>query len=529
MIKNLKHFVLAYLLFTTYSFSQNIQWEKSFGGKHDDVLMDVIPTPDYGFIMGGSSISNKNGNKSDNGKGNFDFCIWKMNENGELEWQKSFGGSADDILTSIKLTREGGYILGGTSNSNKSADKTADCLGEEDFWIIKLDPKGNIEWQKILGGENQDILSEISLTKDGGFIIGGSSESNTLVKKENDQSIIFKTDKSKGSLDYWVIKLDKNGNDVWQKSYGGKYLDKLNNVLQLKNGDFLLAGSSNSPISFDKKEVNFGMNDFWIIKINSEGLEQWQKVFGGNKDEYLSSIIELSDENIVLGGSSNSNSGSGNKKEKVNGTDFWLLKIDKDGNELFQEVYDFETNDILISINEADNKDLLLSGYFSTSNNKKSNNLEDFALLKINNSGEEVWRKTIGTKGTDILKKVIISRDKSYVLAGTSDGGNSKEKKSHIGKKDFWILKLKDNIKPEEKLPIEAYPNPTNQFTNVIIGYEYNSGNANLYDLNGRLLDSLKINGERTIPFNISRFPQGIYIIEIITEKENHSIKIIKS
>ena len=96
MIKNLKHFVLAYLLFTTYSFSQNIQWEKSFGGKHDDVLMDVIPTPDYGFIMGGSSISNKNGNKSDNGKGNFDFCIWKMNENGELEWQKSFTAMITD-------------------------------------------------------------------------------------------------------------------------------------------------------------------------------------------------------------------------------------------------------------------------------------------------------------------------------------------------------------------------------------------------------------------------------------------------
>lgn len=111
----LKLLLVAVSLTTLNSYSQDILWEKSLGGKHADYLMDVKATADYGFILAGSSLSKKSGNKTENNKGDLDYCIWKMNEKGDIEWQKSFGGSGSDFLQSIDLTNDGGFILAGTS------------------------------------------------------------------------------------------------------------------------------------------------------------------------------------------------------------------------------------------------------------------------------------------------------------------------------------------------------------------------------------------------------------------------------
>jgi hypothetical protein len=170
--------------------AQDILWEKSYGGKHAEFLFDAIPTPDYGFILAGSSISNKNGNKSDNNKGDLDYWVWKMKENGDLDWQKSFGSDGVDLLQSIKLTNDGGFVLAGTASPNpskggelgadnvtKNSDKKSVGFGDSDFWIIKLDAKGGEMWQKTIGGSGQEKLQSIAKTSDGGYIVGGSSSS----------------------------------------------------------------------------------------------------------------------------------------------------------------------------------------------------------------------------------------------------------------------------------------------------------------------------------------------------------------
>src|SRR6478672_886052 len=123
-------------------YAQDILWEKSYGGRQGDYLFDAQPTPDYGFILAGSSIAGKSGNKTDLNKGDFDYFIVKMNEDGELKWQKSFGGTGADMLQSVRLTNDGGLILGGTSNSSKGKDKKDNSRGGNDFWILKLDAGG---------------------------------------------------------------------------------------------------------------------------------------------------------------------------------------------------------------------------------------------------------------------------------------------------------------------------------------------------------------------------------------------------
>lgn len=212
-------FVLIILIPAVKVFSQEILWEHSYGGKHAEFLYDAIPTPDYGFLLAGSSISNKNGNKTDANKGDLDYWIWKMNEKGTPEWQKSFGGDGVDLLQSVQLTNDGGFILAGTSSSKLSGDKTENSKGQEDFWIIKLDGKGNQIWQRTIGGTGQEKLFSIAQTIDGGYILGGTSSSDKSFPDEKGVEDKYgKTEDSRGGLDYWVVKLNSKGEIQWQKN-----------------------------------------------------------------------------------------------------------------------------------------------------------------------------------------------------------------------------------------------------------------------------------------------------------------------
>lgn len=505
------------------AYSQDILWEKSLGGKQADYLMDAQPTADYGFILAGSSLSKKTGSKTDDNVGDLDYWIWKMDEKGELVWQKNFGGEGSDFLQSIFLTNDGGFILGGNSSSNKGFSKNDDSKGLDDFWIIKLNAKGDEEWQKTIGGSGQEKMQIIKQTKDGGYIIGGSSDS---YKSEDKSEDCF------GSLDYWIVKLDNKGKIEWQKTIGGKYLDELRSLDITFDGGYILGGYSNSPISYCKKEDNKGFGDYWIVKLDNKGTIEWQKTIGGNQDDQLYVIHQTKDNGYIVGGNSNSSSSDDKKKSNQNGTDFWVFKMSEIGEITWQETYDFGKVDILTSIVENDDNTFLLGGFAQSevmgTKKQDKESINDYVILKINPKGEEIWKKSVGSAGEDILKKAIQTRDGGYLLTGTSSGKISRDKNSKIGGNDFWVVKLKDNNKPKIiKVPIEAFPNPTDKFTNVIINHEYNTGTATLYDISGRQLQNFSIT-ENTVPIDLGNLPIGIYIVEIKTNKEKGSVKIIK-
>lgn len=146
----------------------------------------------------------------------------------------------------------------------------------------------------------------------------------------------------------------------------------------------------------------------------------------------------------------------------------------------------------------------------------------DFVALKISVDGEELWRKTIGTDGEDLLKKAIETRDGGYVLAGTTISEKSN------GGADFWIVKLKDAMKlTVDKAVIEAVPNPTSAFTNVIVGYDFDKGTASVHDLMGRQLQEFAVTS-RTVPIDLSQLPEGIYIVTISANNQTNSIKVVR-
>ncbi len=534
----LKLLVISLLLNTTSSNAQDILWEKSYGGKQAEYLFDAQPTADYGFILAGSSISGKTGNKEDANKGDLDYWIWKMDEKGDLDWQKSFGGSGVDLLQSIRLTSDGGYILAGISDSKKGFDKQDDAKGNNDFWIIKLDAKGNELWQKTIGGSGQEKLHSITLTADGGYLLGGSSSSYKSENTSGVADLFGKSENTRGNMDYWVVKLKKDGTIEWQKTLGGKYADELKSVAVLENGNYLLGGTSNSPISGDKTEANLGFNDFWLLQLDKTGNVVWQQTIGGEQDDNLFALTTTKDGGFMVGG--NSNSGTSNTKTKGSekGSDFWVVKFDKEAKMLWQEVYNYGERDVLTSIIENEDNTYLIGGYAQSEVNTTvlskvkrgdKDGINDYIALKISAKGEELWSQTVGSKGEEVMKKLLETRDGGYLLTGTSNGKASKDKNNTIGGNDFWVVKLKDKTKPEkEKLPIEAFPNPAVTFTNVIIGFDYTTGTANVYDINGRQLQSHTLDGNRTLPLEMTSYPTGIYIVEIVTDREKNSIKIIK-
>jgi len=542
MKKNYFYFLLFVPLLMQ---SQNILWEKSYGGKYADYLFDVQPTADYGFILAGSSLSDKSGTKSENNQGDLDYWVWKMDENGKPDWQKSLGGSGFDLLKSIRGTKDGGFILAGTSNSDTGLNKKDSCKGGTDFWVFKLNAKGDEQWQRTIGGTGQDELLSVFQTTDGGYILGGSSSSDativaTMGKKAlttSKKGLTSKSTSSRGSMDYWIVKLNAEGEVQWQKTYGGKYADELRSMEQTKDGGYILGGYSNSPQSGDKTEPSIGIGDYWVVKIDNSGTIEWQRTYGGNGDNQLYVIHQTGDEGYLIGGNSNSTNSLTTKGGTVsNGTDFWLLKVDSKGEEQWSRTYDYGKVDILTSLIENKDHTFLIGGYAQndiTSEStlalkKQDKGINDYIALKIDATGQELWTQSVGSSGEDILRKLIETRDGGYLLAGTSNASSSLDKKSTIGSNDFWVVKLQDkvNIEPA-KVAIEVFPNPVATFTNVIIGYEYTNGTATLVDLSGRTLQQFSITS-RTVPLDLTMYPEGIYIVNIKTDVRTDGLKLIK-
>ncbi|WP_333696644.1 T9SS type A sorting domain-containing protein [Flavobacterium sp.] len=542
-------FLLILLTYGLPLYSQDIEWEKSIGGKHADYLFDAIPTADYGFILAGSSLSGKTGKKLQANQGDLDYWIWKMDEKGEMEWQKSFGGSGLDLLKCIKHTNDGGFILAGNSKSGKSGDKSSELLGGDDIWILKLDAKGNVLWQLALGGEGQDLLGDLIVTQDGGFLIGiNSSSSSTLynqsqtdLKRTDKSKLLLKSTNSFGNLDFWIVKIDRNGDLEWERSYGGQYSDKIQSILESKDGSFLIGGTSNSTeyttstetnLGYAKTEKNYGMLDYCVLKLDKKGELLWEKVFGGDKDDFLMTVVETSKGNYILGGNSWSQV-TGNKDcTNKSGSDFWIIEINVHGEIIWQKSYDIDKNDKLTSMFLGSDESILIGGMAVSETQgtpkRDKEGVGDFVLIKTSLSGDEVWRKYIGSNDQNALSKVFEARDGGYILSGTANGKSSRDRKSSVGREDFWVVKLKDKSKKEVvKETIEAFPNPVETFTNVIVNYEFKSGEIFLYDLSGRLHQNFAIEN-RTIPLNMTGLPRGIYVVKVKTDVQENGLKIMK-
>ncbi|RDC64872.1 T9SS type A sorting domain-containing protein [Adhaeribacter pallidiroseus] len=438
-------------------YPSQVTTNKVIGGSAEDKLAVMQKTKDGGYILGGSSKSGVSGDKTQASKGELDFWIVKLKADGRIEWNKTLGGSKSDQLKALQQTQDGGYILGGTSSSSISGDKSQAGKGQADYWVIKLNADGSKAWDKTWGGTSQDSLSALQQTKDGGYILGGYSYSNKSADKAVD---------SKGAADFWVVKLSATGAKEWDKTFGGSGLDILTSLQQTKDNGYILGGASASNISGDKTQVSRGGLDYWIVKLQADGSKEWDRTAGGDQKDYLTVVRQTADNNYILAGSSNSSDIGGDKSQPSKGkTDYWIVKVDSYGID-WNSTYGGNEDDYLTSIQELDNQKFLLGGYSASGvsgdktepnrgNAAESGTLTaDYWVVKVEKregiSGTyKVWDKTIGGNGQEELIAALPTSNGNYVLGGSSNSGVSGDKtQASKGFRDYWIVDLNLNEMP---------------------------------------------------------------------------------
>lgn len=362
--------------------SASFAWEKSFGGEEHDEVLSLVEASNGDLIAVGITRSF--------GAGMSDCYVLRLSKKGDKLWERSFGGANDDGAISVCKAHGGGFMVAGFTESMGS--------GAADVYLLKIDENGNKLWEKAFGGGGIDLASSVNPTSDGGYIIAGMTESF-----------------GHGSCDFYVIKVDGNGNKVWERTFGGKYYDEALSVSQTLDGGYIVVGVTKS----------FDLGDAYVIKLDKDGNKVWEKAFGGKGYEEVTSFKALSDGGFIVAGFTES-LGSG-------GSDVYLLRLDKDGNKIWEKAFGGSGNEAAFSIDVTVDGDYILAGWTNSFGAGKT----DFYVLKVDKDGKKVWEKTFGGAEDDVAYTVKATLDGGYVVAGwntsVSPDGNA------------YILKLDKN------------------------------------------------------------------------------------
>ncbi|WNI34859.1 T9SS type A sorting domain-containing protein [Chryseobacterium sp. SG20098] len=478
----------------------SIEWQKALGGTHGESANAVQQTSDGGYIVAGNSMSNDGDVTGNHGGG--DYWIVKLNPAGGIQWQKTLGGSNVDDAQSIRQTTDGGYIIAGSSNSGDG--DISGNHGNYDYWIVKLDSNGNMQWQKSLGGSSVDIAQSIQQTSEGGYIVAGSSSSN-----DGDVS------GNHGGGDYWIVKLDINGNIQWQKSLGGSSSEQVNSVQQTFDGGYIIAGTT---VSTDGDiTVSYGNNDFWVVKLDSGGNMQWQKTLGNIGDNIGYYAQQTFDGGYIAVGTSfnSSNLESGLP-------DYWVIKLSNNGTIEWDKYFGGSFHDNAITIRQTPEWDYIVAGWTASNNGQVTNhhgNL-DYWIIKLDSSGNLKWEKTLGGPDFDYLTALELTADNGYIVSG-STGSTSGDVTGHHGMIDAWIVKLSPEQlgipENQQRHKPNLYPNPAKEF--FYLDHLPRESTISITDMSGRKLFSQKYNEEK-IKISTSAFMEGLYMVQVKNREE---------
>ena len=301
---------------TSKMFAQpEIEWERTYGGSESDQGISIQATPDGGFITASYSFSEDGDLNANNGS--TDIWIAKTTATGDIEWQKNYGGSEGDSPHSIKLTPDGGYIMiGGTYSTD--GDVSGNSNGKEDVWVIKLNAEGDLEWEQNYGGSESDWGVDIENVSIGGYMF----IAQTLSSDGDLSNTTYR-----GERDTWVVYISETGQIISHQAHGGSETELPSKILALEDNSFMVVGSSSSIDG--EVSSNLGFSDFWLMKVNLQADLIWEKSYGGSRTEFLEDGIVTQDGGFLLVGESFSS--DGDVSNNVEGFDYWMIKLDENG------------------------------------------------------------------------------------------------------------------------------------------------------------------------------------------------------
>jgi len=385
----MKKFMLTVALFGLLMFSLVIpvgassMWSQTYGGTEKDGALSLVQTSDGGYAMVGYTCSF--------GAGEDDFWLIKTDEVGKMQWNRTYGGTGSDIAISLIETSDGGYALVGYTESFGA--------GSDDFWFVKTDETGNMQWNRTYGGTKGDYAFSLVETADGGYTIAGYTRSYGA-----------------GRDDFWLIHVDSSGNAEWNRTYGGWDDDGAIFLVQTSDGGYALVGMTES----------FGhgsdRDDFWLVKTDSSGNMEWTQTYGGPNNEYGFCLVQTSDGGYAMAGCTYS-FGAGSH-------DSWLVKTDAFGNMEWNQTYGGTDADGTTSLIQTADGGYILAG------STKSFGAGDFDwwLIKTDGAGNMQWNQTYGGSGTDIASSLVETSDGGYAIAGYTFSVGA-------GNSDLWLVK----------------------------------------------------------------------------------------
>lgn len=344
-----------------------------------------------------------------------------------IQWQKTYGGSNSDEPNRIRQTADGGYVIAGRTGSSDG-----DIFGHKggwDLWVIKVDINGAFQWKKVLGGSENDGAYDVFQTQDGGYFLTGTTASNNYDVLGNH-----------GDFDGWAVKLGSLGNIEWQKPLGGSLKDEIWSARQTIDLGYILAGRSRS--SDGDLTENKGLYDCWVVKLDQSGNIEWQKSFGGSKDDEATGVILTTEGGYLVvaeGGSQD-----GDISDPHGSVDYWLIKLSDQGELEWQKNYGGAGADFVSDVLQAEAGDYVITGYTtsdSTGDVGPNNGVFDFWTIKVSSIGELIWQNIMGGSNPDWGRAIAPSSDGSFLIAGTTASFDYDVIGNH-GEFDFWLVKL---------------------------------------------------------------------------------------
>jgi len=468
----MRHFTLFMIFIAISSFNTSAQppdtlWTRTFGGVGPDQSTCMQLTNDGGYIITGYTYSF--------GPGDNDIWLIKTDSTGNEEWTNAFGRDGNDFGSHVQQTRDNGFIIVGTIS-----------LGANGFdvWLIKTDSTGNEEWNRTFGGNEYDGGSCVQETIDDGYIITGYTSSS-----------------GSGNNDVWLIKTDSNGDEEWNRTFGGTEGDGGSCVQQTNEGGYIIAGATHS----------FGAGrrpDAWIIKTNSDGEEEWNRIIGGGSNDYLYSIHQTNDGGYILAGRTAS-FGDGSY-------DMWLVKIESNGDQEWNRTFGGNDYD-----DGHSGQQTIDGGYIITGNTEPSGAGEsDILLVKTDSTGNEEWSQTFGGVDRDFSSSIQQTNDGGYIICGWTDSFGA-------GREDVWLIRLAAEetgvigsaiLSPTDYILEEVYPNPFNSTTTISVELPAPSDlNLSVFNITGQEIAVLANEqysvGFHQFTFTTDELSSGIYFI----------------
>jgi hypothetical protein len=451
----------------------NVLWDQVYGGLSVDGINSISKINDeYGYMLFGHTKSYMLDESRKKKKGIFGRMLdsifkkeassesWLINidEYGDRNWHTTYGGKKEDVGKEINSFSDGSFLL---SNETQSFGK-----GGKDIWLIKIDSNGKIIWESTVGGKTDEYAGSTKLKSDKEIFISGhklmknkiSFRSLLFLKSNNKNNINafivklnykgkvvwqrdnFEDEKSSvpfitvlgksiliagqkstiynGNGDAWIALLNKDGEKVWEDSFGGRGADGGNDVLGTSDGGYISVGYTNAYGS--------GKNDVWIIKTDFNGEKQWSRVYGGKLDDYGWGVTESDDGGYVIAGETFS-FGSGQ-------SDIYLLKIDSNGNMKWNTTFGGLAEDVAYSVVNSNDGGFIVAAQTKSYGKGGS----DGMIVKFDSKGIKQWNRLFGGKGLDYLKSITVDSLKGYILAGGSRSFND-------GDNQGWVLSVNND------------------------------------------------------------------------------------